>query len=908
MRLTQKVLLFCLIFIIGIFFGVGSTIIITKQTRRNIGEIYWQTISESRKLSNPMAIVRIKKFINKYPGSDYVEDAYYQICKIKFKECANTDKNWDKPLKAYLKLLNDYPNSKYLESISFFIPFCYAKNKDYPAAIVRFKKFLKMFPNSDMADEAQYNIGRLYWACGKFGKAKQAYKLVVKNYPDEDLVDEGLFRIGEVYLSQGNYQRAISQFQRVTKKFFKGKITPYSQAMIGFCLYLQRQNDKAKDEFLKILSNYPYTTLKNDVLEFIRKMSPQIRIIQNENQPKTYFLCLDKGIIYNNKDSLVLINLTKEDVNNMDIFPFNTKMFFSPGGNEFIVGSGDYLWRVGIDGVKKTKLVKQQGVKVNIHWSFDRKGIIYETEDTLFLIQDNKLTKLLVKSLSAGSFSPVWSYDSTKFVCLDWSKDGSVADLVIFDSNGNAGKRINKIFDKQIRFSTSQGFRWSKDSNKIAYGITRKWVRGISEEVKIVDVQRGMVHTVVYDSARDICWSPDSSKIAYSNYRGTSIIDANGKNWQHLSNIIPGCLQWKSNQSLCGITKRKDFFIYRVLDLKGKIKQVIYKGYNPLPNGKLIAYNDSKGRLFLGDKLLSYSKVTPLKWLDSKILCYDSKSYFIINNTRKQQVYQGTPIEILASFKGLIFVPKSYDEVSIFGNLGGNIARLKDKTPYLLTLKGGKNPVLSRNKKYLAYENADNIYVMSTDGTNKFQLTLLGGCCPNWFEDRIIFEQYEKTSLNWWNFHLKINQKIHQEKGKIANEYLLDLIQPTDFKENIGIINKDGTNYVQLINHGKNPNISITGKIAFERNDMLWIKDVNEEGESKLVKGSRPKWSCDGQILAYLKNGNLWIMDKKEKKLEDLIDDFNWLPFKNKIAYSKNGALFIKDVVTDKIVQLTRKG
>jgi hypothetical protein len=370
---------------------------------------------------------------------------------------------------------------------------------------------------------------------------------------------------------------------------------------------------------------------------------------------------------------------------------------------------------------------------------------------------------------------------------------------------------------------------------------------------------------------------------------------------------------------LCGIGIRKEFFVYRILSLKRKTKKFIIQGTNPLlsKNGKLIAYNDDKGRLWLENisnktrKILSYSKIKPIAWLfdNSKIICMDSKKdYFIINrhNRKKQYVYPGTQVTLLSSFKNLYFIPKSYDGNSIFGNLGGNIVRLKDKTIHFLTSNGGKNPRLSTNKKYLVYENAGNLWIMTIDGKDKFQLTLLGGNSPDWFGNRIIFTQPKKTILNWWDFNLKINQKIQQEKGKIGKEYLLDVIQPIDSKENICIINIDGGKCIKLISNGSNPDVSITGKIAFERNGMIWTKNINARKETKLVKGSLPKWSYDGKILAYLKDNSLWIIDKKEHKIQDLVEHFDWLLSKNKIAYTKDGALFIKDVVTNIEVQLTK--
>jgi hypothetical protein len=93
-------------------------------------------------------------------------------------------------------------------------------------------------------------------------------------------------------------------------------------------------------------------------------------------------------------------------------------------------------------------------------------------------------------------------------------------------------------------------------------------------------------------------------------------------------------------------------------------------------------------------------------------------------------------------------------------------------------------------------------------------------------------------------------------------------------------------------------------KAAFVRGDDLWIKVGDRE--RRITAGAfvrYPKWSFDGQWVAYLKdgdspyNGALWLynikINKHFKVKSNITRDFQWSPRENKIGFLKGKDLFV---------------
>lgn len=942
-----------LLFFISLLLWIGYNIV-KKQKRSGLGEAYWEMVSQIRTQTDKQALTELEKFIMKHPRSDYVEDAFYNICKIKFKGCLNGSGNWDEAIKSYSKLLKDYPNSVYTEPTSFFLALSYAKrgdttsnklqgkttntdssclSNDYLVAINRFKKFIQSFPKSDLVDEAYYNLGRLYWALNMYEQAILSYQKIIKQYRNDDLVDEAYYRLSEIYISQKNYTEAKQWLNRIPYSFPRSKIIPYSQSMLGYCEYLQKNTANAIKEYKRALISSVGNPIEKELKDFLFMIEPNNIIKTDSKQTQGSCLWLNEGIVYssreNKKESLLFMPLKKNELDNMDIFPFNTPAFPCPAGNGFLVGSGDYLWWMNINGQRKKLICPQDDSVLRVIWSPDGQTALYKGKKGSYLLYPAKASEMQSLHVQEETTLSIfnWSPNSRLIACIE---KGRKNDMVIFNSDGTERIRIKNFLQKNYSIKNKK-LLWSPNSKKIAFCAVRQLSKGIVEEIYIVDIDKGNSKRLAYDSVDEIAWSPDSSLLAYTNYRGTSLLNLQGQR-KILSWIRMGNLKWRNVSTICGIGIREQGFVYRIIRLDRTTEKLEIKGKCPLlsDDGLLVAFTDKKGQLwiqYLSGKSypLKLSALgNALKWLNKgKYLLYESQGNYFISNrngANKQQFYQGNRIISLARWYGKSFIPADYDNQNIVGVLneryGSNIIEVSRNNGQILPLTryGGNNPVLSEDKKCLVYENRDNLWLLTREPNPKcFQLTSNSGNSPKWSKDGVVFIRPKDSLSNWWNWNLRMNIWIREQNGRVAKEYLLDVLTPIDNNSGLFVIKKNSTLQRLIKGEIDSFDISPQGDIVIERKGKISL--FKNSRICTIAMGCYPLWSPDGNKIAYKRENSLFVIntsEMKETKLSEIkggatsARDFAWSADGTKIVYSNNGAIYIKDIKNRKEVQLTR--
>lgn len=144
--------------------------------------------------------------------------------------------------------------------------------RDYKKATNEFEKLIKSYPKSKEAAEAQYYIGACLEDQGKLYDAFKAYQKVVEKYPFSErsfeVVDKQ-YKIGERMLEGegkkskfvstvvgGGYE-AIDIFRAVIKNAPYGKNAAPAQYKIGLYLKEKGMHQEARDEFEKVVNDYP---------------------------------------------------------------------------------------------------------------------------------------------------------------------------------------------------------------------------------------------------------------------------------------------------------------------------------------------------------------------------------------------------------------------------------------------------------------------------------------------------------------------------------------------------------------------------------------------------------------------------------------------------------------------------
>ncbi len=148
----------------------------------------------------------------------------------------------------------------------------YLKDKKYKMARRAFKKLIKHYPKARQAPEAQFHIGEIFDEQGKTFEAFKQYQLVIDKYPFSERsaqIVKKQYEIGNQLLDgredrnkfieslSGADYNIIEVFKKVIKNAPYGELAAPSQYKIG--LYLQEKGllQEARDEFEKVVNDYP---------------------------------------------------------------------------------------------------------------------------------------------------------------------------------------------------------------------------------------------------------------------------------------------------------------------------------------------------------------------------------------------------------------------------------------------------------------------------------------------------------------------------------------------------------------------------------------------------------------------------------------------------------------------------
>jgi hypothetical protein len=120
----------------------------------------------------------------------------------------------------------------------------------------------------------------------------------------------------------------------------------------------------------------------------------------------------------------------------------------------------------------------------------------------------------------------------------------------------------------------------------------------------------------------------------------------------------------------------------------------------------------------------------------------------------------------------------------------------------------------------------------------------------------------------------------------------------------IYVVNADGTNLTRLTStpdDEKNPSWSVTGKIAYERNNQIWTMNpdgTNPAPFSAITQPAptAPAWSPDGSKLAFASGGFIWVINANGTDERRITGEYylpanypSWSSDGSKIAFSRNG-------------------
>ncbi len=260
-----------MLFKMGIFVLIPSFIIMLncghKVHKENLGPQDYFDYSKAL-LDKGKCVAAITEFtiiVLKFSGHPIVDDAQFYLAESHFK-C----EEFLIAAAEYQKLINDYPESPYVEQAFFKIGLSYFElsqrpelDQEYTSKSLRqFQIFIEAYPNSSYRDETEQKIALLrkklakkqllganvYRKMGIYDSAVIYYNILLEKYYDTPQAEEAMFYKAECQFKLKEYSLAITNFTAFIEKYPKSKYARRAREKITEIQELIREQEISQHE------------------------------------------------------------------------------------------------------------------------------------------------------------------------------------------------------------------------------------------------------------------------------------------------------------------------------------------------------------------------------------------------------------------------------------------------------------------------------------------------------------------------------------------------------------------------------------------------------------------------------------------------------------------------------------
>jgi len=156
------------------------------------------------------------------------------------------------------RLIQEYPESQYVDDALFEKGRSYVLLENYPSAAEAFERLIRQFPQSSLARKAGIQLGLLYFNDNQPQKSVEAYKRVISNYPGSEEAKVAVQDLKSVYIelndinSYANYVNSLGGSVR-----FEISEQDSLTYLAAEKLFMRGDNDGARQSLVNYLQTFP---------------------------------------------------------------------------------------------------------------------------------------------------------------------------------------------------------------------------------------------------------------------------------------------------------------------------------------------------------------------------------------------------------------------------------------------------------------------------------------------------------------------------------------------------------------------------------------------------------------------------------------------------------------------------
>ena len=234
------------------------------------------------------AIVAFKELREKYPQSDFSQEAYFKLGNSYYKQ-----EKYKEAIEEFDKIIQFFPQSPFLSESNYWMGWSYFKLSDYKKASEYFSQVKKDEENLSLGQRAKFMAAESWYNLKEYQKAREEYIKFIEMYPEGDFSANAQYAIAWTYLENKEYEASIEEFKKLISIYPDSKFTEEAQFIIGKNYFISGNKDIAKTELEKFISFYTKSSFREEALYllsqvYLQKEDWMDNIINLENLVREY--------------------------------------------------------------------------------------------------------------------------------------------------------------------------------------------------------------------------------------------------------------------------------------------------------------------------------------------------------------------------------------------------------------------------------------------------------------------------------------------------------------------------------------------------------------------------------------------------------------------------------------------
>lgn len=202
-------------------------------------------------------LVNCAYFNTFYNAERYYRIAYRETRKNRTDKVTGAERsNYQKAVEKSQKLIEYYPDSKYVDDALLLMGKAYYHQHDYLKAERRLIELVENYPKSTLLPEAMLYLAKTHMALEQFEQAEDEFKKLSKTLLSKELKSETYFYLGKLYERRSFFQKSMEAYQEAVKSATE-EFKAEALFALGVCCDTLEIYDQASDAFQKVQDYNP---------------------------------------------------------------------------------------------------------------------------------------------------------------------------------------------------------------------------------------------------------------------------------------------------------------------------------------------------------------------------------------------------------------------------------------------------------------------------------------------------------------------------------------------------------------------------------------------------------------------------------------------------------------------------